>query len=126
MDNKYLFAVVGGVFAFVWFWVGVQPYYATDGAISTPFLWTAVVVLALGGGDSDGSDLISVVTGSITGFIPKFIALLIAYVVGSAIYEGVLPAGDAFDYMQVVKAVGTLFASGATIILTVACLKKAS
>lgn len=126
MDNKYLFAVFGGVFAFVWFWVGVQPYYATDGAISTTFLWTAVVVLALGGGDSDGSDLISVVTGSITGFIPKFIALLIAYVVGSAIFEGVVGSGDAYDAMQIVEAVATLFASGATIILTVACLKKAS
>lgn len=127
MDNKYLFAVVGGVFAFVWFWVGVQPFYAADaGGISTPFLWTAVVVLALGGGDSEGSDLISVLTGSITGFIPKFIGLTIAFIVGSAIYEGVLPAGDAFDYMQVVKAVGTLFASGVAIILTVACLKKTS
>ncbi len=126
MDNKYVFAVVGGVFAFVWFWVGIQPFYADAGGISAPFLWTAVVVLALGGGDSDGSDLISVLTGSVTGFIPKFIGLTIAFIVGSAIYEGVLPAGDAFDYMQVVKAVGTLFASGIAIILTVACLKKAS
>ncbi len=126
MDNKYVFAVVAGVFGFVWFWFGIQDYYATDGAISTQFLWTAVVVLALGGGDSEGSDLIAVLTSSITGFVPKFIGLLIAYIVGSAIYEGVLPAGDAFDYMEVVKAVGSLFASGIAIILTVACLKKAS
>ncbi len=112
----------------MWFWVGIQDFYAVEGggAISTSFLWTAVVVLALGGGDSDGSDLISVLTSSITGFIPKFIGLLIAYIVGSAIYEGVLPAGEAFDYMQVVQAVATLFASGIAIILTVACLKKAS
>ena len=127
MDNKYLFAVVGGVFAFVWFWVGIQDYYAVagGGAISTPFLWTAVVVLALGGGDSEGSDLISVLTSSVTGFIPKFIGLTIAYIVGSAIYEAVM-GGAAFDYMQVVEAVATLFASGLAIILTVACLKKAS
>lgn len=126
MDNKYLFAVVGGVFAFVWFWVGVQPFYAADaGGISVPFLWTAVVVLALGGGDSEGADLIAVLTSSITGFIPTFIGLTIAFIVGSGIYEAVM-GGAAFDYMQVVQAVGTLFASGIAIILTVACLKKVS
>ena len=126
MDNKYLFAVVAGVFAFVWFWVGVQPFYAADaGGISAPFLWTAVVVLALGGGDSEGSDLMSVLSGSITVFIPTFIGLTIAFIVGSALFEVVMGEA-AFDYMQVVKAVGTLFASGVAIILTVACLKKAS
>ena len=126
MDNKYVFAVVAGVFAFVWYWVGLQSYYTADGDISTLFLWTAVIVLALGGGDSDGSDLISVLTSSITGFVPKFIGLTIAYVVGSAIFEGVMGTGEAYDVMQIVESVANLFASGATIILTVACLKKAS
>ena len=84
MDNKYLFAVVGGVFLFLWFWVGLQPYYAAEGGgIDTVYLFIAVLVLALGGGDSNGSDLISALTGSITGFIPKFIGLTIATIVGS-------------------------------------------
>ncbi len=90
MDNKYLFAIVGGVFLFLWFWVGLQPYYAAEGGgIHTWFLLAAVLVLALGGGDSEGSDLVSVLSGSVKGFIPKFIGLTIAYVVGSAIFEGV-------------------------------------
>ena len=127
MDNKYVFAVAGGLFAFVWFWVGVQPFYAAEaGGISAVFLWTAVIVLALGGGESDGSDLISVITGSVSGYIPKFIGLTIAFIVGSAVFEAVMGTGDAFDYMQVVNTVATLFASGVAIILTVACLKKSA
>ncbi len=91
MDNKYLFAAVGGVFLFVWYWVGVQPYYAAESVgIGIFFLFTAFLVLALGGGDSEGSDLISVLTSSVTGFIPKFIGLTIAFIVGSAIYEAVM------------------------------------
>jgi hypothetical protein len=126
MDNKYLFAVVGGVFLFLWFWVGTQPYYATDGGgITTSFLFTAFLVLALGGGDSDGSDLVSALTGSVTGFIPKFIGLLIAYVVGSALYSAVASEGG-FNVNDVVEVVATLFASGIVIILAAACLKKSS
>lgn len=126
MDNKYLFAVVGGVFLFLWFWVGIQPYYAAEGGgIATVFLFTAFLVLALGGGDSDGSDLVSVLTGSITGFIPKFIGLIIAYVVGTAIFQGVTNL-ESFDAMAIVENIANLFASGILIILAVACLKKSS
>ena len=126
MDNKYLFAVVGGVFLFLWFWVGTQPYYATDaGGISTTFLFTAFLVLALGGGDSDGSDLISALTGSVTGFIPKFIGLVIAYIVGSALYSAVAMEGG-FDVNNTIEVVAALFASGIIIILAVACLKKSA
>ena len=126
MDNKYLFAVVGGVFLFLWFWVGIQPYYATEGGgIATLFLFTAFLVLALGGGDSDGSDLVAVLPGSIKGFIPKFIGLTIAYVVGTAIFQGVTNL-EAFDAMAIVENIANLFASGILIILAVACLKKSS
>jgi hypothetical protein len=125
MDNKYLFAIVGGVFLFLWFWVGLQPYYAADdGGIKTVYLVLAFLVLALGGGDSEGSDLVSVLSGSITGFIPKFVALTIATIVGSALYNGFVAEGG-FNAMVIVKDVGTVFASGILIILTVACLKKA-
>ena len=124
MDNKYLFAVVGGVFLFLWFWVGLQPYYAAEGGgIATIYLFIAVLVLALGGGDSEGSDLVSALTGSITGFIPKFIGLTIAVIVGSALYNGLVAEGG-FEAMAIVHDIGTLFASGILIILTVACLKK--
>ena len=124
MDNKYLFAVVGGVFLFAWFWVGLQPYYATEaGGIGTWYLFAAVLVLALGGGDSEGSDLVSVLSSSVTGYIPKFIGLTIAAIVGSALYNGLV--AEAFDAMEVVNAVATLIASGVVVILTVACLKKA-
>lgn len=124
MDNKYLFAIVGGVFLFLWFWVGLQPYYAAgDGGIETVYLVLAILVLALGGGDSEGSDLVSVLKGSITGFIPNFIGLTIATIVGSGLYNGFVAEGG-FDAMVIVNDVGTLFASGILIILTVACLKK--
>ena len=126
MDNKYLFAVVAGVFAFAWFWVGIQPYYAMEGGgISTGFLWTAVVVLALGGGDSEGSDLISVLTSSVTGFIPNFIGLLIAYIVGGSLFSAFAMEGG-FDVNFVLSVIADLFASGILIILTVGCLKKSS
>jgi hypothetical protein len=126
MDNKYLFAVVGGVFLFLWFWVGLQPHYAAEGGgIDEVYLFIAVLVLALGGGDSEGKDLISALTGSITGFIPKFIGLTIAVIVGSGLYNGLVAEGG-FRAMALVDDVGTLFASGILIILTVACLKKAS
>lgn len=124
MDNKYLFAAVGGVFLFVWYWVGVQPYYAAEGGgIGIFFLFTAFLVLALGGGDSEGSDLVSVLTSSIKGFIPKFIGLTIAYVVGRGLIEALMSA-DGFDPMGIVESVAFLFASGVAIILAVACLKK--
>ncbi len=126
MDNKYMFAVVGGVFLFLWFWVGIQPYYAAEGgSIETLFLFTAFLVLALGGGDSEGSDLISVLTSSIKGFIPKFNGLTIAYVVGRGMIEALMSA-DGFDPMGIVESVAFLFASGVVIILAVACLKKSS
>lgn len=126
MDNKYLFAVVGGVFLFLWYWTGIQPYYATEGGgIATVFLFTAFLVLALGGGDSDGSDLVSVLTGSIKDFVPKFIGLTIAYVVATAIFQGVTNL-ESFDAMAIVENIANLFASGILIILAVACLKKSS
>ena len=53
MDNKYLFMIVGGVFLSLWYWVGLQPYYASQGIIST-WVVAAVLVLALGSGDSEG------------------------------------------------------------------------
>lgn len=124
MDNKYLFMVVGGIFSFGWFWVGFQPYYATDGGdISSGYLMTAVLALALGGGNSEGSDLIAVLTSSITGFVSKFIGLLVALVIGRGIYEGLLnPAG--YSGQGMLETVAVVFASGILVILTVACLKK--
>jgi hypothetical protein len=85
----------------------------------------AILVLALGGGDSEGSDLVSVLTSSITGFIPKFIALAVAYLVARGIYA-VFISGAGFNALGLVHPIAVLFASGILIILTVACLKKAS
>lgn len=124
MDNKYLFAIVGGVFLFAWFWVGLQPYYAAEGGgIETWYLLVAVLVLALGGGESEGSDLVSVLSSSVTGYISNFIGLAIATVVGSSLFYVIVAGG--FDAMATVRDVATLLASGVTVILAVACLKKA-
>lgn len=123
MDNKYVYAVVGGILLFAWYWVGHQPFYDNEGALSTGYIITAILVLALGGGKSDGTDLVSTITGSFTGFVGKLIGLLIAYLVGTLLYVFLVREGG-FDIAPFIETVATLAASGILMVLTMSCLKK--
>jgi len=120
MDNKYVFALVGGVFLFLWFYVGNMEYFG--GAFVGGYLFSAVLVMALGGGADGGDDVVSAITGSITGFVGTYVGLLIAVAVASIANDFI--AQDGFDLDGLIRNLGTVLASGILVSAARACISK--
>ena len=47
MTNKIIHWVLAGVFLFLWYWVGYQGYYASEGAISIDYTIATILTVAL-------------------------------------------------------------------------------
>ena len=123
MGNRIIYMILAGAGLLGWWWVGMNPYYAMDGGISTGYLVAAVLMLVLGSGSGDGDNPVEVVVGAITGSIPNIISVGAAFVISRLIYQLVLSA-DGFNAMGLVNALATVVASGILISITVACIRN--
>ena len=126
MNNKYLYMVLGGVFLFAWNWVGHQPHYADGANMSDGWWLVAILMLAMGAGNSDGTCAVTTPVNALKGMINTMISLSVAGLVANLMYQLMIKEGGAYNYMGSVSVISTVVASGVLITITASYLKKAS
>ena len=126
MGNKIIYMVLAGVFGFGWYYTGLSEYYATQaGDIAPGYLFTTLVALALGAGESgDASNPVETIINGLKSFIPAFIAILVAALVSRAIYE-VGFNDEGFHVSGLLNTLGITTAASVLIVLVMSCLQKA-
>lgn len=125
MDNKYLYMVLGGVFLYLWYWVGMQPHYAEGGGLSDGWWMTTILMLAMGAGNSDGTCAVTTPVNAVKGMIPTMITLIVVYLVTNLMYQ-LINVGEGYNYMHSIGAVSTVVAAGVLTTITMSYIKKAS
>jgi hypothetical protein len=123
MDNKYLYMVLGGVSLFAWYWVGHQPHYAEGETLSLAYKVAAILALAMGAGNSDGTCAVTTPVNAVKGFINSLVCLTVAFVATNLMYQ-LLVSADAFNAMLIVNSISTVIASAVLMTVTMSYLKK--
>lgn len=126
MGNKILYAVIGGVFLFLWFWTGYQAHYATDsGNISNGWwIWTVLTVAVGAGQVGEASNPVNAIIDALKGFIPTIIAFLITGLTTRLIYE-VFMNKDGFQVSGIVDTISTVAAASILSLLVLTCVRRA-
>lgn len=125
MGNKILYAVIGGVFLFLWFWTGYQAHYATDsGNISNGWwIWTVLTVAVGAGQAGDASNPVNAIIDALKGFIPTIIAFLITGLTTRLIYE-VFMNKAGFQVSGIVDTISTVAAASILTLLVLTCVRR--
>lgn len=126
MGTKIIYMVLAGVFAFGWFHTGFSPHYANPaGGISAGWLFTTIIAIALGAGNSgDAANPFETILNGLKSFIPAFVALLVAALVSRLIFEiGFNPNG--FEISGVLNTLSTVAAASVLTVLALSCLQRA-
>jgi hypothetical protein len=125
MGNKILYAVLGGVFLFAWFWTGYQEHYATDsGNISNGWwIWTVLTVAVGAGQGGEASNPVNAIIDALKGFIPTIIAFLITGLTTRVIYEAFFNKAG-FQVTGIVDTISTVAAASILTLLVLTCVRR--
>lgn len=126
MVNRVIFMVLAGIFAFLWYWVGYQDFYAgSAGSISDGYLFVTIATVAITGAGAAGTGgLVDVYTAAIRDFVPKLLALIVALLLTRLIYELVINTAG-FQAYGLVETLAVTVAAGLLTHLTMTSLRNA-